>query len=323
MIVVLFFRCMADMLNPVHRRGKDIKWGLISYTAVMFALVTAFTGMQLNLQFISYIDNREFPGIEGRVPPGPLGYQSLIYTGAPGIVLNVMFNLGNWLADGLLVGSLFGAALTRWPCLTPAPTALSLLRNLCQEPLGHRIPLPHVPWLFGYAFEFSANRRKNGANVVNVATGTLFVYQSSGANWDIVPINFGLPYFSISIALNVLLTFMIVIRLILHTRNIRTAMGGTGTGGLCKAIVTMLIESSTLYAVSSLLVVGQSSAGAADIFLPILAETQVRTFPRPRSPGSSSDAAANRAGHRSATHHSTSRQQERVDEQYHRLRTYR
>ena len=92
----------------------------------------------------------------------------------------------------------------------------------------------------------------------------------------------GLPYFSISLSLNILLTLMIVIRLILHARKAHTALGVTGIGGLCKAIVTMLVESSTLYAVSSLLVLGPLSAGSAVVvtFFPILSETQVRAPPR-------------------------------------------
>ena len=109
--------------------------------------------------------------------------------------------------------------------------------------------------------------------------GIMLVYQTAeltGGVW------FGLPYFSISLSLNVLLTLMIVVRLILHTRSIRTSTGKGGINGLYMVIVTMLIESSALYAVSSLLVLGPSSAGnsAANIFIPILAETQVRAFLR-------------------------------------------
>ena len=81
---------------------------------------------------------------------------------------------------------------------------------------------------------------------------------------------------------------MIVTRLILHSRNVRTAMGAPfGATGLRKAIVTMFIESSALYAVNSLLFIGPWGAGnhAADMFLPILAETQVRVlfFPMHRA----------------------------------------
>ena len=98
-------------------------------------------------------------------------------------------------------------------------------------------------------------------------------------------IDFGLPYFSISLTLNILLTLMIAIRLILHNREVITAVGLTGTDGLCRAIVTMLVESSALYAVTSLLYVGPWGAGshAANIFLPCLCQIQVRAFSRPSS----------------------------------------
>ena len=130
----------------------------------------------------------------------------------------------------------------------------------------------------------STNLAMFWANDIDIAMGILFIYQTSQPNssiWNTIAINFGLPYFSISMSLNILLTLMIVVRLVLHSRNIRAAMGSpVGVSGLYKAIVTMLIESSALYAVNSLLFVGPWGAGnhAADIFLPILAETQVRTF---------------------------------------------
>ena len=114
--------------------------------------------------------------------------------------------------------------------------------------------------------------------------GAAYIYQTARPNdriWNTVAANFGLPYFSISIALNILLTLMIVIRVVLYMRFIRTAKGASaGLDGLYKGIVTVLIESSALYAVNSLLFVGPWGAGnhASDIFLPILAQTQVRAF---------------------------------------------
>ena len=120
--------------------------------------------------------------------------------------------------------------------------------------------------------------------VVDTGMGITFIYQTSQPNssiWNSTAIDFGLPYFSISLSLNILLTLMIVIRLILHSRNVRAAMGAPGgASGLYKAITTMLVESCAIYAVNSLLFVGPWGAGShvADIFLPILAETQVRAF---------------------------------------------
>jgi len=203
--------------------------------------VTVFTAMNLNIQSISYIDNREFPGVEGVLPPGPIGYQWSIYSNVLTVVPNLMFLLNNWLADGLLLYRCYVIyAMNLWVIAFPCLMYLASL-----------------------------------------ALGIMFIYQTSQPDsslWNSVAINFGVPYFSISIGLNIILTLMIVARLVVQSRNIRMAVGApAGIGGLYKAIVTMLIESSALYAVNSLLFVGPWGAGShiADIFLPILAETQV------------------------------------------------
>ena len=110
----------------------------------------------------------------------------------------------------------------------------------------------------------------------------MLVYQgarSNGVVWDCIPSIPTIPYFSISLSLNVLLTLMIVIRLVLHNRNIRAIMGApVGISGFHRTIITMLIESCALYAVSSLLVVGKSTSRIAYLFMPILSEVQVRFF---------------------------------------------
>ena len=109
---MLFFKCMVALLNPVSCRGAPIKWGLTSYTVVMFLLAIVGAAMSLDILSISYIDNREFPGAEGVIFPGPLGYQLFISPEALSIIPNVMLTLSNWLADGLLVSSLFNCCIT-------------------------------------------------------------------------------------------------------------------------------------------------------------------------------------------------------------------
>ena len=143
---------------------------------------------------------------------------------------------------------------------------------------------------------------------------------------------FAVPYLSISVSLNVLLTLMIVVRLVLHGRNIRAATGSAvGISGLYKVVSTMLIESCALFAVNSLLVVGTLAAAGhysninmvlngdylVNILFPILAETQVRAFSRPQSPDQLPDVLVDRTGDRPTTHHSTGCQPERVDEPHH------
>ena len=73
---------------------------------------------------------------------------------------------------------------------------------------------------------------------------------------------------------------MIVVRLVLHGRNVRLTTGSAGgISGLYKAIATMLIESCALFAVGSLLVIGVLFTPANGL-QPILAEVQVRAFPQ-------------------------------------------
>jgi len=239
-VIVLFFQCMGVLLSSSYRTRGGVRWGLVVYTTVTFSFVTIFTALNLDIQSISYIDDREFPGNDA-LPPGPLGYQYLIYSKPISIAANLMFLLNNWLADGLLL----------YRC-----------------------------YIF-YAKKFWVVAFPCLVYLASLAMGITLIYQTSQPDssiWNNVAINFGLPYFSISLSLNILLTLLIVARLAMHSRNIRNAMGApAGASGLYQTIITVLVESCTLYAVTSLLFVAPWGAKShvADIFLPILAEIQV------------------------------------------------
>ena len=75
---------------------------------------------------------------------------------------------------------------------------------------------------------------------------------------------------------------MLFAQLVRRIRDTPAAPGApTGISALYKTTVTVLIESSALYAANSLLflVPWVPKSHAADIFLPILGQTQVREFP--------------------------------------------
>ena len=100
------------------------------------------------------------------------------------------------------------------------------------------------------------------ANLADIALSIAFVFRSSrpavGGLWFLIPyINYEIPYFSISFALNILLTLMIVVRLFLLHRRIRNAINApVRVHGLYRVIVTSLIESCALYSVTLLLFIG-------------------------------------------------------------------
>lgn len=199
--------------------------------------------MYLNLQSISFIDNREFPGWDGGLPPGPFGYEQLIYNKAISFVPHIMFMLNTWLADGLLLYRCYIIySMNYWviafPCLMYlASFVMGIVFLYYQISLPTTIPRKALADRFDY------------------------------------------PFFAISPSLNILLTLMIVARLILHRRNVQNAMGASAsaTGRLYNAVVTILVESCAVYAVSFALFLGAWSVHSfvANIFFPIVAETQV------------------------------------------------
>ena len=100
------------------------------------------------------------------------------------------------------------------------------------------------------------------ADLTDIALSIAFVFRSSrpavgGLLFPIPYTNYEIPYFSISFALNILLTLMIVIRLFLLHRRIRNAINApVRVHGLYRVIVTSLIESCALYSVTLVLTIG-------------------------------------------------------------------
>ena len=109
-LVVLFFQCMGALLSSANRNREGVNWGLVSYTVVMFSCATVVNGWAQYFASISFIDNRNFPGVEGAAPPGPFGYQQTICSTTVGTSPTFASSLSYWLADGLLVGCLIDRA---------------------------------------------------------------------------------------------------------------------------------------------------------------------------------------------------------------------
>lgn len=123
------------------------------------------------------------------------------------------------------------------------------------------------------------------ANVNEKGMSIAFFYELARPDslfWNATTVfNFSKAFWSISLSLNLIIMVLIVIRLSIHHRNIRNAMGAPGgTGGLYKAIIAMLVESFSIYAINFLLYTGPWIADnfAQYIFLPLLSQTQVRCF---------------------------------------------
>lgn len=97
---------MSALLCHTDRREGVVKWGLLVHTGAMFTFLTILIATLLDLQSVSYIDNRAFPGADGAPWAGPVAYQLFIYSKPISVAPVIMFLLNNWLADGLLVSAM-------------------------------------------------------------------------------------------------------------------------------------------------------------------------------------------------------------------------
>lgn len=120
------------------------------------------------------------------------------------------------------------------------------------------------------------------ANVIDVATGIAWFYETLQPelleHWTFVGARVATAYFSVSLSLNILLTLIIIARLLPHN-GVRSTMGAShGVGAFYRSIVTILVESCALYAISLLLYLGPHIAkdSISNAFYPILVEVEVR-----------------------------------------------
>ena len=114
--------------------------------------------------------------------------------------------------------------------------------------------------------------------------GIITIYTASNLDSGIqnsVSTKIATSYYSISLALSVLLTLMIVARLLWHSKNIRNVMGaaaGSAVGGFYNTVVAMVVESSALYALSFIpfIVTFNIASPGQNVLSQILSGTQVR-----------------------------------------------
>ena len=101
---------MSVLLSPINPIRKSIKWALVTHTVALFLFLTIAFVIGADHLFLEFVDNREFPGND-EYPPGPIGYDDILGFTAATTVLDAMFPLSQWLADGLLVDLIFNSVV--------------------------------------------------------------------------------------------------------------------------------------------------------------------------------------------------------------------
>lgn len=105
------------------------------------------------------------------------------------------------------------------------------------------------------------------------------VFQSSRPDaslWTTTTVQFALPYFSISISLNIILTLLLVARLLYMSYSTRKTIGKE-LASTYISIASMLVESATPYAITGLIfiITYARKSNVQNLVLPVLSQIMV------------------------------------------------
>lgn len=155
---------------------------------------------------LSFIDGRDIEG-------GPNNFENVMFSLPIDMLANVIMVLNAWLCDVINV----------WRCF--------VIYQGCTIPAWVVNAIPMLLYLASIAF------------------GILFLKQvgtPAQSPWLASGINFTIPYYAMSLALNILVTLLIVLRLLYHRHRITQAIG-SGHGSQYTSLVAIIIESAAIY----------------------------------------------------------------------------
>jgi len=171
-------------------------------------------------------------------PGGPLGFNFGEYNTPINVVTTAAFVVLNWFADGLLVYRLFMIWNNNW--YVAALPILTLISSF------------------------------------TVSILLLFQLTQPGASlWTSVAISFGIPYWSISVSLNIIVTLLIVGRLFYLRMRTRMALSKEHAK-MYTSIAAMLVESAMLYSTFGLIFIISYARNSMvqNVLLPTLGHIQ-------------------------------------------------
>lgn len=242
-MLVLSFTCTHMLLQGRGAGARNMsrlrRNALLGYVLFVTIIGTLFMAGCAAMTQLSFIDNRDFPG-------GPANYEETMFSIPIDEIGNVAFVLANWCADAMLV----------WRSI--------IIYQGCGLPPWLVIFIPCLMYLGSFAMSIMW--------LIQISSPSSSPFQTSATN----AINWTEPYLFLSLALNIVLTILIVSRLLLHRHKLRRLLGAKH-GSDYTSIASLIVESSALYSSFSLLflIPFALNSALANIFLQALSQVQI------------------------------------------------
>ncbi|KAJ7593592.1 hypothetical protein C8J56DRAFT_742413, partial [Mycena floridula] len=212
MAAILYFMSVNLLWKARKGANRSRNIGLMVYITIIFLLSTFYMVALLQFTQLSFIDDRNIPG-------GPNYYETAMYSIPIDLMGNAVMVIITWMCDIINV----------WRC--------SVIYKGSKLPVYVVLIIPSLMYL------------------TSIVLGTLWLKQvgtSSSSPYSTSGINFTVPYYAMSLALNILVTILIVVRLLLYRAKINRAMGKKH-GAQYTSLAAMMVESAAIYSAFSLL----------------------------------------------------------------------
>jgi len=186
--------------------------GLMIYITIIYILGTLYVAGLLQFTQDSFIDGRNIPG-------GPSVYETVMFSVPIDMLPNVIMVMLSWMCDIVNV----------WRCV--------VIYRGSNVPVWVVCAIPALLYMG------------------SVALGICFLKQvgaTSQSPWAASGINFTIPYYSMSLALNILVTILIVIQLLIYRNRISKVLG-KAHGAEYASVAAMIVESAAMYSSFALL----------------------------------------------------------------------
>ncbi|KAH7918947.1 hypothetical protein BV22DRAFT_1100026 [Leucogyrophana mollusca] len=238
-VLALFWLCFRTLWKRIKVKDANYRRNVffLVYASVMFILGSLFMGSNCDFTQLAYINQRNFPG-------GPAAFEEQMFSIGADEIANVSFVLANWLADSLMV----------WRCI--------LIYRDCGTSPWIVVAFPGLMLLASFVLGVLF--------LLQISSPASSPYQVTGTS-----INYTFPYLSLSLAINIVVTIMIVIRLLIFRRRM-TRILGPGHITDHTSVAAMIVESASLYSLFSLMFLIPFAAKnpVSNTFLQTLGEAQ-------------------------------------------------
>jgi len=196
-----------------QRKRKRDTFFLLGYITLLYTTLIIFVSVSAGTVQMIYIDNRNYPG-------GPWKY----FLDTQNLAINVIF------ISTFFLLTFFADSLLLWRCWI-----IWSASGIQSAWIG--IAFPAVLLLASFVM------------------GIFWVLQSSSPGLSLyshLPLAFGTSYYALSIGMNVVITFLIIGRLLAYRKRIISS-GATEQGVYYTSLVSIIIESASLYSVFAIL----------------------------------------------------------------------